>query len=359
MVHRIWSRVWLAVSAIMLAASPLTAQPAKPAAPGRIVAVGDLHGDYGAWIDIARGAGLIDAGNHWAGGRTTFVQTGDIVDRGPDSLKIIRHLQQLDKEAAAAGGRVVVLIGNHEAMNVIGDLRYVDPGEYAAFRDRQSEALRLAAWDANSTSLIARYKARYPAMTDKEIRADWFKVTPLGKLEHDRAWAPGSELGRWAASLPALVKLGDTLFVHGGLSAPYTAMGGVEAINRRVRAAVAAGDTSPTSILTDPLGPLWYRGLITRGPAFEQEVAEAAVAAGKPNIARPPIEQELDLVLTGFGAKRLVVGHTPNLAGIAISHDGKLVRIDTGNSRYYKGQLSWLEIVGGAVTPHAVARTSQ
>jgi hypothetical protein len=104
---------------------------------------------------------------------------------------------------------------------------------------------------------------------------------------------------------------------------------------------------------------LWYRGLITRGPAFEQEVAEAAVAAGKPNIARPPIEQELDLVLTGFGAKRLVVGHTPNLAGIAISHDGKLVRIDTGNSRYYKGQLSWLEIVGGAVTPHAVARTSQ
>ena len=47
-----------------------------------------------------------------------------------------------------------------------------------------------------------------------------------------------------------------------------------------------------------------------------------------------------------FGARRLVVGHTPNLAGIAVSHGGKLVRIDSGNSRYYKGQPSWLEING-------------
>ena len=344
--------VLAAILFAILPASPAQAQAA------RIVAVGDLHGDYGAWLDIARSAGLVDAKNHWAGGRTTFVQTGDIVDRGPDSLKIIRHLQKLDKEAASAGGRVIVLIGNHEAMNVIGDLRYVDPGEYAAFRDRNSEALRQAAWDANSKLFIANYKTRYPAMTDKEIRLDWFNATPLGMLEHQRAWAPTGELGRWTASLPALVKLGDTLFVHGGLSAPYTAMGGVDEINRRVRAAVAAADKSPNSILTDPLGPLWYRGLITRGPAFEQEVAEAAAAAGKPNMARPPIEQELDLVLTAFGARRLVVGHTPNLAGIAISHGGKLVRIDTGNSRYYKGQLSWLEINGGQLTPHAVARTS-
>jgi len=244
-------------------------------------------------------------------------------------------------------------------MNVTGDLRYVDPGEYAAFRDRNSEALRAAAWDANGKSFIANYKARYPAMTDKDIRADWFKATPLGMLEHQRAWAPGGELGRWAASLPAVVKLGETLFVHGGLSAPYTAMGGLDAINRRVRAAVAAGDTSPNSILTDPLGPMWYRGLITRGPAFEQEVAAAAAAAGKPNAPRPPIETELDMVLAAFGAKRLVVGHTPNLAGIAVSHGGKLVRIDTGNARYYKGQPSWLEITGDRLTPHAVARSTR
>ncbi len=355
MVLRIWSRFCLLFSVIVLSASPSLAQ----SAPGRIVAVGDLHGDYDAWIAIARDAGLVDARNRWAGGRTVLVQTGDIVDRGPDSLKIIRHLRKLDKEAAAAGGKVIVLLGNHEAMNVTGDLRYVDPGEYAAFRDGSSEALRQAAWDANGKLFIANYKAKYPAMTDKDIRADWFKATPLGLLEHQRAWAPAGELGRWAASLPAVVRLGDTLFVHGGLSAPYSAMGGLDEINRRVRAAVAAGDKSPNSSLTDPLGPLWYRGLITRGAAFEQEVAAAASAAGKPNALRPPIAQELDMVLAAFGAKRLVVGHTPNLAGIAISHGGKLVRIDTGNSVSYKGQPSWLEIASGQLTPHAVARNAR
>jgi hypothetical protein len=340
----------------MVAVTPASAlAQANP----RIVAVGDLHGDYDVWIDIARDAGLIDAKNRWSGGTTILVQTGDITDRGPDSLKIIRHLQKLQKEAAKAGGQVIVLIGNHEAMNVTGDLRYVDPGDYAAFRDAHSEAFRQAVWDANSKMFIAHYKLKRPAMTDKEIRADWFGATPLGFLEHQQAWSPNGELGRWAASLPAILKLGDTIYVHGGLSAPYTAMGGIDEINRRVRAAVAAGDASPTSILYDPLGPLWYRGLITRGPAFEQEIAAAAAAAGKPPSARPPIEQELDLVLTAFGAKRLVVAHTPNPKGIDISHGGKLVRIDAGNSRYYNGQPGWLEIRGSQVTPHNVTRSKK
>lgn len=355
MVLRLWRHLCLWLAAVMVA---LPSSPAAAQAGQRVVAVGDLHGDYEAWTAIARDAGLIDARGRWAGGATMFVQTGDITDRGPDSLKIIRQLQKLEKEAAGAGGKVIVLIGNHEAMNVTGDLRYVDPGEFAVFRDRNSEALRQAVWDANGKQFIASYKAKYPAMTDKEIRADWLEATPLGMIEHQRAWAPGGELGRWAANLPAVVKLGDTVFVHGGLSAAYTAMGGIDEINRRVRAAVAAGDKSPNSILFDPLGPLWYRGLITRGPAFEQEVAAAATAAGKPNAARPPIDQELDIVLTAFGAKRLVVAHTPSLKGIDISRGGRLVRIDTGNSRYYKGQPSWLEIIGNQVTPHNVARSA-
>jgi 3',5'-cyclic AMP phosphodiesterase CpdA len=354
MVLRLWRHLclWLAAVMVVLPSSPAASQTGQ-----RIVAVGDLHGDYEAWTAIARDAGLVDAKGRWAGGTTILIQTGDITDRGPDSLKIIRHLQKLRTEAAKAGGQVIVLIGNHEAMNVTGDLRYVDPGEFAAFRNSRSEALRRALWDSNSKQFLAAYKTRYPAMTDEEIRADWQNATPLGMIEHQRAWAPGGELGRWAASLPAVVKLGDSLFVHGGLSAAYTAMGGIDEINRRVRAAVATGDKSPNSILFDPLGPLWYRGLITRGPAFEQEVAAAAAAAGKPNAARPPIDQELDLVLTAFGARRLVVAHTPSLKGIDISHGGKLVRIDTGNSRHYKGQPSWLEVNGGQLISHNVARS--
>src|SRR6185437_12008730 len=106
----------IGVALIALAALlPLTpGQAAKPSE--RIVAVGDLHGDYQAWLDIARAAGIMDSAGHWARGRTTLVQLGDIVDREPDSLQIIRSLQQLEAEAPRAGGRVVVVLGNHEAM---------------------------------------------------------------------------------------------------------------------------------------------------------------------------------------------------------------------------------------------------
>ena len=351
MVLGVLSRVCLFVSALMLAASPSPAQT-----PARIVAVGDLHGDYAAWIDIARSAGVIDAKNRWSGGRTTLVQAGDITDRGPDSLKIIKHLRKLEKEAAKAGGRVVVLLGNHEAMNVTGDLRYVHPGEYAAFVDANSERLRETAYQANGKIFEANYRAKFPAMTARQIREAWFASTPLGLLEHQVAWSPKGELGRWATGLPALVKIGDTLFVHGGLSAAYAAVPAAE-INRRVSTALANRETAPTSILNDPLGPLWYRGLITRGPAFEQEIAAAAAAAGTVPQPRPGMAAELDMVLAGHGAKRLVVGHTPSTKGIAIDHGGKLIRIDTGISRHYGGQLSWLEIVGDRVTPHLVTRT--
>src|SRR4051812_36557857 len=87
----------------------MAATPSLAASEPRIIAVGDLHGDYQAWMTIARAAGLVDQRGRWAGGSTTFVQLGDITDRGPDSLKIVRSLQQLQKDAPRKGGRVVVV----------------------------------------------------------------------------------------------------------------------------------------------------------------------------------------------------------------------------------------------------------
>ena len=99
----------------------------------RVVAIGDLHGDYGQYIEVMKSAGLINKSGKWIGGETHLVQTGDVTDRGADSRKIIDHLVKLSKQAKKKGGYVHLLIGNHETMNVIGDLRYVSPGEYAAF----------------------------------------------------------------------------------------------------------------------------------------------------------------------------------------------------------------------------------
>ncbi|WP_309601432.1 metallophosphoesterase [Sphingomonas sp.] len=335
-------RLWLMVL-MMLVAVPAAAQPV----PTRIVAVGDLHGDFEAWIDIARDAKLIDPANHWTGGKTLLVQTGDITDRGADSLKIIRHLQQLDGEAKRAGGRVIVLMGNHEAMQVIGDLRYVTPGEYAAFADRQSKARRDAAYTANAKAIIDYYHVKDASLSPKAIRQMWFAVTPLGKVEHEAAWSPSGELGRWVASLPAVVKVGSTLFVHGGISANY-ALVPLDEINRRARAAIIAGDSSDEAIINDQMGPLWYRGLILRGGDD-----------GVPAAGRPTIDNELAAVLKAQGAKRLVVGHTPRLDGIGILRNGTLIQIDTGISRYYRGKLGWLEILGDKLVPHVANRSVQ
>jgi hypothetical protein len=296
---------------------------------------------------------LIDASGKWAGGRTTLVQLGDVTDREPDSLKIIRSLQQLQKQAPKKGGKVIVVLGNHEAMNLVGDLRYTTPGEFAAFADKDSAVRRDRVYEANRPAIQAKYRAANPALTAEAIRQAWNQATPLGLVEHRLAWSPTGELGRWASANPAVLRIGDTLFVHGGLSAEYARLG-IDTINLRVAAAMRQSDDSATSILFDPLGPLWYRGLVTRDPKADPEGAAAAAAAKAP---RPTIDQELAAVLAATGARRMVIAHTPILTGISITYGGRLIRIDTGNSRYYGGQLSYLEIVGGQIIPHAVPRS--
>ena len=331
-------------AALMLAGAPVEAQR-----PARIVAVGDLHGDLQAWLAIARAAGLIDAQGHWAGGSTILVQLGDITDRGNDSLAIIRSLQQLQQEAPRAHGAVHVTLGNHEAMNVLGDYRYTTPGEFAAFADDRSVARRERVYIANRKQL----EAVNPKALPSQVRDQWLAQTPLGWVEHRAAWSPSGELGKWAARNPAILKVGDTLFVHGGISAEY-ARQPLDAVNRRVAAAMSAGDDSPKSVLTDPLGPLWYRGLVMTDADARAERAKAT-----PPPSPLASNEELTAVLEAYGAKRLVIGHTPNLKGIIITPDARLARIDTGNSRHYGGIPSYLEIMGNKVIAHPVTRSGR
>src|SRR5206468_5061057 len=168
----------------------------------RIVAVGDLHGDYQAWIDVARDAQLVDQSGHWAGGRTVLVQMGDILDRGDDSLKIVLNLQQLQREAPRAGGKVLVVLGNHEAMNLLGDFRYTTAGEFAAMTDSLSAERRDQVYAANRSKIEAAYHAHDPAMTSDQVRQKWIDEHPLGWVERRAAWEPSSELGKWATANP-------------------------------------------------------------------------------------------------------------------------------------------------------------
>src|SRR5262245_1232834 len=122
--------------ACVLALVALDTARVEPQAPGgpRIVAVGDIHGAGTGLAQILQAAGLIDGQRKWIGGTARLVQTGDILDRGPEVREAIDLLIRLEGEARRAGGRVDVLFGNHEGMNVLRDYRDVLAG-FGRFAD--------------------------------------------------------------------------------------------------------------------------------------------------------------------------------------------------------------------------------
>src|SRR5256885_1973209 len=100
----------------------------------RIVAIGDIHGDYERFTELLRTAQLTDSKNRWAGGRTHLVLTGHYVDRGSNSAKVMDLIMTLEPQALKAGGQIHALIGNHEAMDFYGDLRYVTKEDFAGYQ---------------------------------------------------------------------------------------------------------------------------------------------------------------------------------------------------------------------------------
>ena len=307
--------------------------------PSRIIAIGDLHGDYDAYISILKKSGLIDKRKRWAGGDAVLVQTGDIADRGPDTRKIIEHMKKLQRQAEKDGGRVIALIGNHEAMNMTRDLRYVHPGEYKAFKTSKSKALRNAVYDANQTKIETFYRSTKPEMPADDIRDTWLASMPLGRIEHQQAWHPDGEIGAWILNNPVAAIVGDTLFVHGGLSASYRYQS-LDELNQRAWAALREQTESETRIINDPNGPLWYRGLIP-------DKTESPVLDGTPDR-----EAEFERVLKNHGVARVVIAHTPHRAGIITHYDDRLIRIDTGIADYYEGTESYLRIENGRIFAH-------
>jgi len=203
---------------------------------------------------------------------------------------------------------------------------------------------------SNREILLDYYRRLEAGIDDKTIRERWMAENPLGKIEHRLAWGPTGEVGKWIIGLPAVAEIEGILFVHGGISIE-TSSTPIDEINNEVRSEMAKGESYSYSILTDELGPLWYRGNVVREP---DNVTPAEGETAPPE--RPSIEFELDAVLSAYHANRLVVGHTPSLSGIIADWGGKLIRIDTGNSAYYGGPHSFLEIQNGKATAHSKAK---
>lgn len=329
-------RGWPALSASLLVVA-LVGVPVASAVPEdicdveapRVVAVGDVHGAYDNFVEVLQLAGLVDEDAKWVGGTTHLVQTGDILDRGKDALKVIDLIQRLEKEAEKAGGRVHFLLGNHEVMNMTGDFRYVNPIEYGRFRDRESMRRAQDLWVRQTDQARARAKEAGQDFDAGAYREKLQKQAPIGYVERVRAFSANGEYGRWLRRHDAVARINGIVFLHGGL-VPEVAELGCKEINKRVRREITK-DLEKT--LRDPLstlsagarGPLWYRGL-----ALEDETTYAPV---------------VDDVLEAMGAKAVVVAHTVSKTGrIQTRFDGRVVMIDVGMSPAYLGSLAALEI---------------
>jgi len=337
----------------------------------RVVAISDIHGAYGAMVRTLQQARVIDDGLNWCGENTHLVIVGDILDRGPKSRQAMDLLMRLEGEAVAAGGRVHVLIGNHEAMNLVGDLRYVSKDEYAAFAADETPEDRKR-WFAPYAE-----KQVGSASTPEAQRTDFDERFPPGFFAHREAFASEGKYGRWLLTKPIMIVINGTAYVHGGVS-PMIAEIGLAGVNERLHGEmvryvtrletlVAAGLLLPTDgFYSHPEKLQGFAALLTTDDAVAAAIADVIKLNGsdlhavegplwyRGNVACSALIEvdRLDASLRAIGAERVVIGHTPTrIRRILERLDGRVVEVDTGMlNRYYEGSGNALIISGDEIS---------
>lgn len=225
----------------------------------RLLVLADTHGEYDIVVEFLRRQGVIDDNVNWAFGDGQMVVTGDMFDRGPHQLQLLWLFYKLEAEAQAAGGRLHVLLGNHEAMVLRDDLRYLHP--------------------------------RYPEV-----------ARILGAERYSQLFAPETLLGDWLSHKNAVLKLGDLLFTHGGISpqvvdADLSIAGMNSALRRALLTPVARrAELDPeAALVAGSFGPTWFRGYFPDSATVERPYMPAS---------------EVERSMAHYGVSRIFVGHT-------------------------------------------------
>ena len=327
----------------------------------RIVAVGDLHGDYDNFVAILKQpkVGLLDENLHWIGGKTHLVQIGDILDRGDKAKEIFDLLMRLENEAADAGGMVHVLLGNHEETTLTGIAlsypEYVNVDQFFSFLPEDFKKAREKEYVARqSPEEQARIQAQGLDVHKNEGWRDfWEKILEKSKRARglDEAGQAYTEnfnktYGRWLLNQNVVIKINDVIFVHGGINLQYSTwkLKNMNDTFRLELGVFALGPANPQlfgrrfrpQLVYNSQSPLWLR---------EDEQ----------NTSR----EQVDRILANLKASRMVVGHNFLRSGegrspVAPPGDvvplfgGKIWMIDTGiGYTLYGGRLYALIIKDG------------
>ncbi|WP_251359268.1 metallophosphoesterase [Kangiella sp. TOML190] len=348
----------------------INAMTALPASAKPMTVMADVHGDYQTMITLLQAGKIIDEKLNWIAGDRIFVSLGDLLDRGPDSRKILDFFMQLEVQAEKAGGAFYMVLGNHEVMNIRGDLRYVSDAEYASFADIEL---------AEKRQSVYQDFLDYSSLKDNaESKAKFTNLYPLGYFGLVQAYSPDGHYGRWLLSKDFILSQQNKLFAHGGFSPKLLATGLSEqqlnqqfrdeltqyatlwrelteaglfkyyfnkldrhdvaqslidgkirsrALNKRsIRKKAREFITLSDSLIFDSFGPTWYRGNM-----YCHEFSE---------------ELTVDHALNYFNANQIFLGHTPDKSRLVRSRfDGKVIMLDTGMLQsHYKGHPSLVQI---------------
>jgi hypothetical protein len=283
----------------------------------RIVAVGDLHGDYDNFVLILKNpkVGLVDDGLHWSGGKTHFVQSGDILDRGDRAKEILDLLMRLEVEAEAAGGKVHVLLGNHEELTItgmsLGYPGYVSASQFVSFLPEKFRKARekhyISRLSIDEQALLRSRGGDLDLDKDQKLVDFWNGILLQIRQRNDPEAALAyienfnRKYGKWLLQKNCVIRINGIIFAHGGINRQFSSWK-LEEINDLLRWELGAyavrpgnpqigGQPLQPKMVYNPQGPLWYR---------QDEVTS---------------QPEIDEILANLGASRMVVGHNFIAAG--------------------------------------------
>lgn len=245
--------------------------------PQRLFVTSDPHSNFDCFFDLLHTNGIIDRDCNWTYGNGHFALVGDIMDRGDDATAIYWLMYKLEAQAAAAGGAVHFMMGNHEPLVLMNDNRYTN--------------------------------AKYVHLADT-----------LG-LKYNHFFSPRTELGRWILTRNTIERIGRNILVHAGLSKQlYDSNLTIPEVNslmpaglyKRKSARRAAG--SLVYMLHGSDGPIWYRGLVRDDAKYN-----------------PIASDTLNMILDRYEADRIIVGHTI-FPDVSAFHEGRVVGVNVDNA---------------------------
>jgi Calcineurin-like phosphoesterase len=236
--------------------------------------VSDIEGNFKAFRKLLQANGIIDEKYNWTFADGHLVLTGDFFDRGNQVTEVLWLIYSLEEKAKEAGGYVHFVLGNHEIMNMNGDIRYV--------------------------------------------HAKYIENAALMNENYMTLFSENSELGRWLRTKNVVERIGDILFAHGGISSEVNNIDvSAPKINKLARPFYADSTykykDQKVELLYSDYGPFWYRGYYNGNERASQS--------------------QVDSTLRLYGVKYIATGHTVIADTISALYNGKLFNTDVHHAK--------------------------